>query len=62
MTIEIRQLIIRASLTDEPEAKGPQTGAQARTATSSGKSSQKAEIVREAVEQVMQILKEEKER
>ncbi|MBD5780640.1 hypothetical protein IEN85_14150 [Pelagicoccus sp. NFK12] len=60
MTIEIRQLIIRASLTDEPKDKGPQTGAEARGG--GNKNNQKAEIVREAVEQVMQILREEKER
>ncbi|MDQ8180553.1 DUF5908 family protein [Pelagicoccus sp. SDUM812005] len=62
MTIEIRQLIIRASLTDEPDAKAPQTGAQARAGANPKQNGQKAEIVREAVEQVMQILREEKER
>ncbi len=61
MPIEIRELIIRTTVTAD-EAKGaPPAGAAASRGAAAGKPSQ-ADIVAECVEQVMEILREERER
>jgi hypothetical protein len=53
MPIEIRELIVRATVRDRASER--QTGSNERRA-------QKEEIIQECVEQVMEILKRKKER
>jgi hypothetical protein len=60
MPIEIRELIIRTTVTGD-EGGGGQTTGNAQTSAATAKDKQ-AEIVAECVEQVMEILREERER
>jgi hypothetical protein len=56
MPVEIREIIIRAVVTDTGG------GAQPASSESTAESSGKEEIINECVEQVLEILKNQKER
>lgn len=61
MPVEIRELIIRTVVTGEESGSSPQTASGGQAGGGAGKSNM-AEIVAECVEQVMEILREERER
>jgi hypothetical protein len=61
MPIQVNQLVIRTTVVDEgkEQAGGEKMG---RSESKNGKKSQHQEIVADCIEQVMEILREQKER
>ena len=55
MPVEIRELVIKATITDTTGARGADRGAR-------GGAADREEIIADCVEQVMALLREEKER
>ncbi len=63
MPIEIRQLIIRATVEEEPPAGPGKPSASATSRSSPGASAtERARLIAECVDQVMEVLREQEER
>lgn len=63
MPLEIRELIIRAVVDeDEPSSAGAASAAGGHAPAPGAASAERARLVAECVEQVMEVLREQKER
>jgi Family of unknown function (DUF5908) len=63
MPIEIRELVIRATVEEEPQAGGGKPSASATSGSSPGaNATERAKLIAECVDQVMEVLREQRER